>query len=83
MPADRTQRYDRAREGVREARLATDWVSTVHPTRSLAQAAGMSYDAYRDFVYDAVLRDWEALAEEMAQLTDLFDAGSEDRKSVV
>ena len=79
VPADRTQRYDRAREGVREARLATDWVSTVHPTRSLAQAAGMSYDAYREFVYDASLRDWEALAEEMARLKDILDAGSEVR----
>ncbi|PSQ01576.1 aminopeptidase [Halobacteriales archaeon QS_4_69_31] len=79
VPADRTQRYDRAREGVREARLATDWVSTVHPTRSLAQAAGMSYDAYREFVYDAALRDWEALAEEMARLKDILDAGSEVR----
>ncbi|WP_248895287.1 aminopeptidase [Haloplanus halobius] len=71
--------HARAREDVREARMATDWVSTVHPTRSLAQAAGMSYEAYRDFVYDAVLRDWEALAAEMAQLKDILDAGSEVR----
>ena len=64
---------------VREARLATDWVSTVHPTRSLAQQAGMSYEAYQDFVYDAVLRDWEALAGEMQQLKQVLDAGSEVR----
>jgi len=64
---------------VREARLATDWVSTVHPTRSLAQQAGMSYAAYQDFVYDAVLRDWEALAGEMQELTSVLSAGSEVR----
>ena len=69
----------RAVDPVREARLATDWVSTVHPTRSLAQQAGMSYDAYRDFVYDAVLRDWEALAGEMQRLKEVLDAGSEAR----
>jgi aminopeptidase len=69
--------YARAREDAREARFATDWVSTVHPTRSLAQAAGMSYEAYRDFVYDAVLRDWEALAAEMGQLKDVLDDGRE------
>jgi aminopeptidase len=71
-PATR-RAFGRARRGVREARLATDWVSTVHPTRALAQAAGMSYEGYRDFVYDAVLRDWEGLAEEMARLKELFD----------
>jgi len=69
----------RATDPVREARLATDWVSTVHPTRSLAQQAGMSYEAYRDFVYDAVLRDWAALADEMQQLKQVLDAGSEVR----
>ena len=69
----------RAVDPVREARLATDWVSTVHPTRSLAQQAGMSYEAYRDFVYDAVLRDWESLADEMQQLKTILDAGSEVR----
>jgi aminopeptidase len=71
--------FAQAREGIREARLDTDWVSTLHPTRALAQQAGMSYDTYQDFVYDAILRDWEALAEEMSQLKDLLDAGSEVR----
>jgi len=79
VPGDRRQAYRRAREKIREARLDTDWVSTVHPTRSLAQEAGMSYEAYRDFVYGAILRDWEALAEEMGRLKDVLDAGSEVR----
>ena len=69
----------KATDPVREARLATDWVSTVHPTRSLAQQAGMSYEAYQEFVYDAVLRDWESLAGEMQQLKQILDAGSEVR----
>jgi aminopeptidase len=69
------QAYSRARAGIREARMDTDWVSTVHPTRSLAQQAGMAYEEYRDFVYDAVLRDWGALAEEMAELKRLLDDG--------
>ena len=69
------QAYATARQGVREARMDTDWVSTVHPTRSLAQQAGMAYEEYREFVYDAVLRDWESLAEEMARMKDVLDAG--------
>ena len=67
----------RAKGDVREARLATDWISTVHPTRSLAQQAGMSFEAYQDFVYDAVLRDWESLAQEMAKLKTILDDASE------
>jgi aminopeptidase len=71
--------YAKARKGVREARMDTDWVSTVHPTRSLAQQAGMAYEEYRDFVYDAVLRDWEALADEMARMKAILDDGEEVR----
>ena len=76
---DRRQAYASARQEIREARLDTDWVSTVHPTRALAQQAGMSYPAYREFVYDAVLRDWAALADEMDRLKTLLDDGSEVR----
>jgi aminopeptidase len=75
VASETRQAYATARKGVREARMDTDWVSTVHPTRSLAQQAGMAYEEYRDFVYDAVLRDWEALADEMAQMKDALDAG--------
>ena len=79
VPAATRQAASRARTGVREARMATDWVSTVHPTRALAQQAGMSYDAYQEFVYDAVLRDWEELAEEMARVKQVLDDGSQVR----
>ncbi|MFC7232490.1 aminopeptidase [Saliphagus sp. GCM10025308] len=79
VPSETRQTYRTARSGVREARYDTRWVSTVHPTRSLAQQAGMAYEEYQDFAYDAILRDWEALAEEMAKMKDVLDAGSEVR----
>jgi len=79
VPESTRREHDRAREGIREARLATDWVSTVHPTRALAQGAGMAFEEYREFVYGAVLRDWEALAEEMARLKEILDSGSNVR----
>ena len=79
VPDERQQAYARAREEIREARLNTDWVSTVHPTRAMAQQAGMSVESYREFVYDAVFRDWDALATEMAQLKEILDDGSEVR----
>ncbi|MFC7249164.1 aminopeptidase [Halomicroarcula sp. GCM10025324] len=75
VPGDRRQAYATARQDIREARLDTDWVSTQHPTRAMAQQAGMAYEAYKDFIYDATLRDWAALAEEQARLKDILDAG--------
>lgn len=73
------QAYSTAVQDIREARLATDWVSTIHPTRALAQQAGMAFEEYQDFVYDAIIRDWESLAVEMQRLKELLDAGSEVR----
>ncbi|AGB33204.1 peptidase M29 aminopeptidase II [Natrinema pellirubrum DSM 15624] len=79
VPGERRRAYTEARNEIRETRLGTCWVSTAHPTRSLAQQANMAYEEYQDFAYDAILRDWESLADEMAQLKDLLDAGSEVR----
>ena len=75
VPGDRRQAHSKARQEIREARLDTDWVSTQHPTRAMAQQAGMAYEAYQKFVYDATLRDWAALADEQARLKDILDAG--------
>ncbi|QLC33505.1 aminopeptidase [Halarchaeum sp. CBA1220] len=79
VPAEKRQAHSRAHAGVREARMETKWVSTEHPTRSLAQQAGMSAEAYRDFVYDAVFRDWEALAAKQAKVKERLDDASEVR----
>jgi aminopeptidase len=73
------QAYSTARSDLREARMDTDWVSTVHPTRSLAQQAGMAHEEYQEFVYDAILRDWETLAERMARVKERLDASNELR----
>mgnify|MGYP000692785379 CR=1 FL=1 len=73
VPGPTRAAHARANQAVREARMATAWVSTAHPTHALAQQAGMSYEAYRDFAYGAILRDWEALAEEMGRLKALLD----------
>jgi aminopeptidase len=79
VPSETTQAFSRAREEIREARLATDWVVTNHPTRALAQQAGMAFEEYQEFVYRAVLRDWEELADRMAELKRVLDEGSEVR----
>ncbi|WP_440766914.1 aminopeptidase [Natronorubrum sp. DTA7] len=79
VPGKTRQAYGSARDEIREARMDTRWVSTVHPTRSLAQQANMAYEEYQEFAYDAILRDWEALAEEMGRMKDILDDGSDVR----
>ena len=79
VPGERLQAAGRAKREIREARMDTKWVSTLHPTRAAAQQAGMAFEEYRDFVYDAVLRDWESLAGEMAEMKEVLDEGNEVR----
>ena len=46
------------------------WNITLHPTRALAQEAEMSFEAYEDFVYGAVLVDWPAMGKKMEVLAE-------------
>ena len=57
VAGDKRGAYKQSRTAVKQRRMDSDWVSTVHPTRAHAQNAGMGYEEYKDFVYDAVLRD--------------------------
>jgi aminopeptidase len=79
VPGETRQAHATATEELRETRMKTDWVSTVHPTRSLAQQAGMAYEEYQEFAYSAILRDWASLADEMAEMKGILDSGSEIR----
>ncbi|USZ69422.1 aminopeptidase [Halorussus salilacus] len=78
-PGEKRAAYKQSRTEIKARRMDTDWVSTIHPTRAHAQQAGMGIGEYRDFVYDAVLRDWESLADEMANMKEILDEGSEVR----
>jgi aminopeptidase len=50
------------------------WNITLHPTQGLAQEAKMSFEAYSDFVYSAIIRDWPKMASEMKVLADKMAA---------
>jgi len=73
---------------LRQARLAhvqpfiagqKPWVGCQYPTRALAQDAGMTLDQFSEFLYGAVLVDWDELALRMRRIADRFDAASEVR----
>jgi aminopeptidase len=55
------------------------WVGCQYPCPALAQEAEMSLDAFADFLYGAVLLDWEAEGRRMRKIADRFDAADEVR----
>jgi aminopeptidase len=52
------------------------WVGCYYPTAAAAQDAGMSMRAFEDFLYGAVLVDWQALGRTMERIAARFDRAS-------
>ncbi len=59
--------------------LAVPWVVAEYPVNSAAEDAGMTIGEYEEFIFDAVLRDWDAEGERMRQIADIFDVADEVR----
>jgi aminopeptidase len=55
------------------------WVGCQYPTAALAQDAGMTLDQFAEFLYGAVLLDWDKERERMRKIKELFDAANEVR----
>ncbi|MFW5945888.1 MAG: aminopeptidase [Candidatus Natronoplasma sp.] len=77
VPGKTMAEYSKARQPIREEQMSKRWCGTQHPTNAQAQMAGMSLDEYKDFVYDAVLRDWQEVHDMQEQLKEKLDEGSE------
>ena len=71
--------FTRARRPVREVALSKRWCLTQFPCRAAAQLAGMSTEAYENFVYDAVLKDWDEVRERQSQMTAIMDGAESIR----
>jgi aminopeptidase len=71
--------YESAHRPILDERLGDRWTLTQHPTPADAQLAELSTEAYENFVYDAVLRDWDRQREFQAHVVDILDAGEEVR----
>jgi aminopeptidase len=63
----------------RQMSLAVPWVVAEYPATAAAQDAGMTLQSYEEFVYTAVLRDWDSEAERLRGLAEVFDAADEVR----
>jgi len=77
VPGKTLAEYSKARRPIQEEQLSMRWCGTQHPTNAQAQLAGMSLEEYQDFVYSAVIRDWQEIHDMQAQLKEKLDEGSE------
>jgi len=58
---------------ISDERLKKTWCVTQYPTPAYAQEAEMSLKEYEDFVYSAMLLNWNKEAEKMSQLKRVMD----------
>ncbi|MFC7044148.1 aminopeptidase [Halobacteriaceae archaeon GCM10025711] len=71
--------HRQTRQPVQEEILSGRWSLTQFPAPGSAQLAEMSTEAYERFVWDAVLKDWDAVREHQAQMVDVLDPADEVR----
>jgi len=81
VPPERLSAYSQGYRPVMEPYFTKEksWVGGQYPTPALAQDAGMTLRQFEEFLYGAVLIDWQALREQMRRIADRFDAASEVR----
>jgi aminopeptidase len=60
-------------------RLSKRWCLTQYPAPANAQLAEMSTEAYANFVWDAIVKDWDAVREHQAQMVEILDPAAEVR----
>ena len=79
VDSDVNSAYEKAHGPILEERLGDRWTLTQHPTPANAQLAEMSSERYENFVYDAILKDWDEQAEFQAQMVEILDPAEEVR----
>jgi aminopeptidase len=71
--------YAQATRDLLDERLSKRWCLTQYPAPANAQLAQMSTEGYENFVWDAILRDWDEVREFQAEMVDIMDDAGEVR----
>ena len=81
LPREQQEAISRGARPLIARRLALDipWVTCRYPTPALAQEAGMSLHEFEEFVFGAVLLDWDEEGRKMERIKTRFDAAEEVR----
>jgi aminopeptidase len=81
VPVERLNLLQKASRPVLERIVSGEipWVGCQFPCAALAQEAELSVGEFADFLYGAVLLDWDEEREKMQKVADRFDAADEVR----
>ncbi|WP_435152205.1 aminopeptidase [Haladaptatus sp. DFWS20] len=79
VPPEKIAAYRTATAPVQKERMGKRWVGTQFPAPGEAQLAEMSTDAYEEFVYGAVNKDWDEQREFQRQMVEILDPADEVR----
>ncbi len=81
LPAERRDAVQKAHAAFLQRRLRMEipWVTCRFPCPALAQESGMGLRAFEEFLYGAVLLDWDAEGEKMNRIKERFDRAKEVR----
>jgi aminopeptidase len=71
--------YNKTLSPVLKEIMSKRWVLTNYPVEAFAQDACMSLEEYEDFMFDAVLVDYEKMDKEMDKIINIFDAADSVR----
>jgi aminopeptidase len=63
----------------RQMSMRVPWVVCEYPVHATAQEAGMTLNEYTEFIFGAVLLDWDAEGAKMQRIASVFDAAEEIR----
>ncbi len=77
VPPETTAAYSQARQPIVSERLSKRWCLTQYPAPANAQLAELSTEAYENFVWDAVLKDWDEVRAHQAQMVEELDGADE------
>ena len=76
---DTNAAYSRANQPILDERLSKRWCLTQFPAPANAQLAELSTEAYENFVWDAINKDWDAVREHQQQMVEILDPAEEVR----
>ncbi|UOE94558.1 aminopeptidase [Alkalihalobacillus sp. LMS39] len=73
VPAEKRNRFRQAYKAVSDEEVKKKWVVFNYPTKAYAQLAGMSTEAYTNFVYETCTADYSKLSKAMNALVELME----------
>ncbi|MFC7139708.1 aminopeptidase [Halosimplex aquaticum] len=79
IPPEKNAAFAQIMKPFQDEIMGKRWVGTQFPAPGNAQDAEMSTEAYEDFVFDAVTKDWDEQRAFQANLVEILDGAEEVR----